>query len=274
MIELIRKPSVAGQFYPDSPIELKKQIDSFIDKNKKKAKLEAIGCLVPHAGYIYSGQVAASVFSKINLKENFIILGPNHTGYGEPISIMTQGVWETPLGKVKINSNLAKELLKNSAYLKEDFLAHQYEHSLEVEIPFLQYFANDFKIVPIVVGMEQIDVYKKLGKEIAQTLKDLDLIKNIIIIASSDMTHYESDKVARQKDKIAIDAILKLDEDLLWQKVKEFDISMCGCAPAIVMLTIVKELNAKKAKLIQYETSAKTSSDYNAVVGYAGIIIS
>ncbi|MEW6171391.1 MAG: AmmeMemoRadiSam system protein B [Candidatus Omnitrophota bacterium] len=273
MINLVRKPAVSGKFYSNDPLELRKQLGSFINKNKLENKINAIGCLVPHAGYIYSGEVAASVFSKIDLKENFIILGPNHTGYGQLLSIMTEGCWETPLGKVQVNSDLAKEFLKNSVNLKEDFLAHKYEHSLEVQLPFLQYFKDNFKIIPIVVGIQDFSIYKKLGKEIAKVLKDLNLIKDTIIVASSDMTHYESDEIARSKDEVAIDAVLKLDEDLLYRKIRELDITMCGYAPAIVMLSAVKELGAKKAELIKYETSGKTSGDYNAVVGYAGIII-
>lgn len=273
MINLVRKPAVSGKFYSNDPLELRKQISSFINKNKLENKIDIIGCLVPHAGYIYSGEVAASVFSRINLKENFIILGPNHTGYGQSLSIMTEGSWETPLGKIEVNSDLAKEFLKNSVNLKEDFLAHKYEHSLEVQLPFLQYFKDNFKIVPIVVGIEDISIYKKLGKEIAKVLKDLNLIKDTIIVTSSDMTHYESDEIARSKDKVAIDAMLKLDEDFLYSKIKELDISMCGYAPAIIMLSAVKELGAKKAELIKYETSGNASGDYIAVVGYAGIII-
>jgi len=267
---MLRTPAVAGQFYPDNAQALKNQIESFIDK--KTVKKEVIGCILPHAGYIYSGFVAAAVVSKIILKENFILLGPNHTGIGKAFSIMTEGNWLTPLGEVQINSKLAKSVLKNSKYLKEDSSAHRYEHSLEVELPFLQYFRKDFKIVPIVISSDDETIYKEIGKEIAKELKELS--KDTVIIASSDMTHYEPVEIARKKDHHAIQAILELDENKLWQTIKKLNISMCGYAPIIVMLSAAKELGAKKGELIKYQTSGETSGDYSAVVGYAGIIIS
>jgi len=266
---MIREPVVAGQFYPASPSELRAIIKSFVDE--KAVKGEAIGLISPHAGYIYSGPVAGAVISRIKFKDTFIIMGPNHSGRGKPLSIMTEGVWETPLGEVDIDSELAKQILATSSYLEEDHLAHQYEHSLEVQLPFLQYFKPDIKIVPIIFGYGSGAVYKEIGKEIAKAIKSLN--RDVVIIASSDMTHYEPQESAQRKDNQAIEAIVNLDEDELLKRVDELNISMCGYAPAVSLISVAKELGAKRAELIRYQTSGDTTGDYSSVVGYAGIII-
>jgi len=266
---MIREPVVAGQFYPASPSELRAIIKSFVDE--KAVKGEAIGLISPHAGYIYSGPVAGAVISRIKFKDTFIIMGPNHSGRGKPLSIMTEGVWETPLGEVDIDSELAKQILATSSYLEEDHLAHQYEHSLEVQLPFLQYFKSDIKIVPIIFGYGSGAVYKEIGKEIAKAIKSLN--RDVVIIASSDMTHYEPQESAQRKDNQAIEAIVNLDEDELLKRVDELNISMCGYAPAVSLISVAKELGAKRAELIRYQTSGDTTGDYSSVVGYAGIII-
>jgi hypothetical protein len=269
----IRKPVVAGQFYPSSPEDLKRQISSFIDKADTINKAEAIACVLPHAGYIYSGAVAAKTVAGIKLKDKIILLGPNHTGYGTQFSIMSEGSWHTPLGEVEVDGKLASGLLKQSKYLEDDILAHAYEHSLEVELPFLQYFKTDFKIVPIVFLSDEIGALKEIGKEIALCIKESGLQKQTLIIASSDMTHYEPQEQAQRKDKEAIAAISELDEDKLMSIIKRLNISMCGYAPTIVMLCAAKLLGAKEAKLIKYQTSGDTTGDYDAVVGYAGMVI-
>lgn len=265
----IRKPAVAGQFYPSSTQDLKDQIEDLIDK--KANKTDVIACMLPHAGYMYSGGVAACTVSRINIKDKIILMGPNHTGLGAPFSIMTEGVWQTPLGETMIDSNLAKKILQNSKYLEDDVAAHTYEHSLEVELPFLQYFKTDFKIVPITLLSDEIKSLKEIGKEIADVLKDSK--DPAMIIASSDMTHYEPQGMAQNKDKEAIEAILELNEDKLMEKIRKFNISMCGYAPVIVMLTIAKMLGAKAASLIKYQTSGDVTGERDSVVGYAGIII-
>lgn len=267
----IRKPAVAGQFYSSSNLGLNKQIEALIDKNLDK--LDVIACMLPHAGYMYSGGVTGFTISRINIKDKIILLGPNHTGYGAPFSIMTEGVWQTPLGEVKIDSNFAKQILNHSKDLKEDELAHSYEHSLEVELPFLQYFKPDFEIVPIVVLSDELNILKEIGKALADTIKDAHLLGSILIVASSDMTHYEPQVQAQKKDKEAIEAIIELDEDKLMHRIKRLNISMCGYAPTIIMLAAAKLLGAKSAKLIKYQTSGDVTSDTSSVVGYAGIII-
>jgi len=266
---MTRRPVVAGQFYPGSPSQLKAMIEPLVDE--KGVKEDVIGVVSPHAGYIYSGPVAGAVISRIKFKDTFIIMGPNHSGRGKPLSIMTQGTWETPLGEVDIDSELGRQILANSSYLQEDEVAHQYEHSIEVQLPFLQYFKPDIKLVPIVLAYSSSATYKEIGKEIAKAVKDLN--KKAVIMASTDMTHYEPHESAQRKDTQAIDAILDLNEDELLRRVDELNISMCGYAPVVSLISAAKELGATGAELVKYQTSGDTSGDYSAVVGYAGIII-
>ena len=266
---MMRKPVVAGQFYPASASQLRKMISTFIDERAEKE--EVIGLVSPHAGYIYSGPVAGAVISRIKFKDTFIILGPNHSGMGKPLSIMTEGSWKTPLGEVEIDSELGKQILATSSHLQEDAIAHQYEHSIEVQIPFLQYFKPDIRIVPITLAYASAGAFKEIGMEIAQAVKALK--REVVIIASSDMTHYEPQELAKEKDSRAIDAILNLNEDELLRRVAELDISMCGYAPTVSLITVAKELGARTAELVKYQTSGDTTGDYSSVVGYAGIII-
>jgi AmmeMemoRadiSam system protein B len=266
---MIRKPVVAGQFYPASASELKAMIRSMV--KEKAVKEEVIGLVSPHAGYIYSGVVAGATISRVKFKDTFIIMGPNHTGAGRPLSIMTEGVWQTPLGDVEIDTELAEEILANSKHLEEDDGAHLYEHSIEVQLPFLQYFKPDLKMVPMVFGHPDGAVYKEVGKEIARAVKALG--REVVILASSDMSHYEPQESAQKKDTQAIGAILKLDEGELLKRVYELNITMCGYAPAVSLIVAAKELGATSAELVKYQTSGDVTGDYSAVVGYAGIII-
>jgi len=244
-------------------------IEGFVDK--EAVKEEVIGLVSPHAGYIYSGPVAGAVISRIKFNDTFIIMGPNHTGRGKPFSIMTEGVWKTPLGEVEIDSELGKQILATSKHLEEDYTAHQYEHSIEVQLPFLQYFKKDIRLVPIILSYYPGATYKEIGREIAKAVKELN--KKVVIIASSDMTHYEPQESAQKKDTQAIEAILDLNEDELLKRVDELNISMCGYGPTVSLLSAAKELGATGAELVRYQTSGDTTGDYSAVVGYAGIII-
>jgi len=266
---VIRNPVVAGQFYPASVSQLKAMIEGMVDEKVKKE--EVIGLISPHAGYIYSGPVAGAVISRIRFKDTFIIIGPNHTGSGKPLSIMTQGAWKTPLGEVEIDSELGKQILATSSYLQEDKTAHLYEHSIEVQLPFLQYFKPDFKLVPIVLAYAGSAIYKEIGKKLAKAVKGSG--KRVVMIASSDMTHYEPQESAKKKDTKAIEAILDLNEDELLKRVDELNISMCGYAPAVSVIVAAKELGATGAELVKYQTSGDVTGDYSSVVGYAGIII-
>jgi AmmeMemoRadiSam system protein B/AmmeMemoRadiSam system protein A len=266
---MIRKPVVAGQFYPALPDQLRKTIKGMVDEAAEKE--EVVGLVSPHAGYIYSGPVTAAVISRVKFKDTFVILGPNHTGSGAPLSIMTEGTWQTPLGEVEIDSELARHLLEISRYLKQDELAHLFEHSIEVQLPFLQYFKPDIRIVPIILAHSSGETFKAIGREIARAVKDLG--REVVIIASSDMNHYESHEVTKKKDNQAIEAMLALDEDELLKRVSDFNITMCGYAPTVSLIAAAKELGANQAELVRYQTSGDVSGDYAAVVGYAGIII-
>jgi len=266
---MVRNPVVSGQFYPESPSQLETMIEGMVDE--KAVKEEVIGLVLPHAGYIYSGPVTGAAISKIKFKDTFIIMGPNHTGRGKPLSIMTQGTWKTPLGEVEIDSELGRQILATSSHLEEDYTAHQYEHSIEVQLPFLQYFKKDIRFVPIILAYSSGAVYKEVGRELAKTIKGLN--KEVVIIASSDMTHYEPQESAQRKDNKAIEAILDLNENELLERVDELNISMCGYAPAVSLISAAKELGAKRAELVRYQTSGDTTGDYSSVVGYAGVII-
>ena len=264
-----RRPVVAGQFYPASPSQLRAVIGQLVDSNV--ARGDIIGLVSPHAGYVYSGPVAGAVISRIKFKDTFIIMGPNHTGMGKPLSIMTQGTWGTPLGEVEIDSELSKKILATSDNLQDDSSAHQHEHSIEVQLPFLQYFKKDIKIVPIVLAHSTGDIYKEVGKDIARAVNDLN--REVVIIASSDMTHYEPQESALSKDTRAVEAMLDLNEDELLKRVDELAISMCGYAPVVSLISATKELGANGAELVKYQTSGDISGDYSSVVGYAGIIV-
>lgn len=270
---MIRNPVAAGQFYPGSKESLAKEVSKLISSSAEK-KEDAIGVISPHAGYPYSGSVAGATLSSIKPRSTYVIMGPNHTGLGSPFSLSTSDSWATPLGRVKINKTLADKILKNCPRIVEDEFAHVQEHSIEVQLPILQASQDEFTIVPIVISLGSIEQYRKIGQAIAKSIKELKLEEDVTIIASSDMTHYESLDSAKLKDSEAIDAILKLDEEALVERIAKFNISMCGYAPAAIMIVAAKALGAKKTKLVKYQTSADASGDYSSVVGYAGIVIS
>jgi AmmeMemoRadiSam system protein B len=265
---MVRSPAVAGQFYPANPYILEKEVSSYTQEVKRE---NALGVISPHAGYIYSGKVAGGVYSRINIPKDVIIIGPNHTGLGEPEAVMCSGTWQMPNGNIEINSDLAGAIVENSKYLKDDHLAHLNEHSLEVQIPFLQRFRKDIRIVPIAMMSMDYVICQDIGHAVARAVTDFK--EPVLLVASSDMTHYESDKSAREKDKKAIDRVLALDPEGLLKTVRENRITMCGVIPATIMLIACKELGAKKAELVDYATSAETSGDYDHVVGYAGMIL-
>lgn len=267
----MRNPVVAGQFYPGSRTALLKEIKSLVDPKARRE--DAIGVISPHAGYMYSGPVAGSVLSSITAKSTYIIMGPNHTGLGGPFGISAEDSWKTPLGDVQVDEKLASQIKSNSGLVKDDDLSHSREHSIEVQLPFLQFMQKDFKFVAITISCASLGAYRDIGKSIAKSIKELGLQDSVTIIASSDMTHYESQEAAKRKDLIAIDAVLKLDEEKLIQSVAELDITMCGYAPVAIMIIAAKELGAKKARLVRYETSGDVTGDYSSVVGYAGIVV-
>lgn len=264
-------PAVAGQFYPGSQTQLRGELGSLVQNCSFKK--DALACIMPHAGYTYSGKVAGAVVSKIRIKSNAIILGPNHTGYGKPFSVISSGKWHTPLGDVAVNGALASLLLENDPLLEEDYDAHRFEHSIEVEVPFLQYLKPDISIVPIVVLSAEINTLEAIGINIARALKAGHAEKDTLIVASSDMTHYESAESAKKKDMVALDDIAGMDERKLFNDAKKLDMTMCGIAPVIVAMVAAKALGAKYAELIKYQTSGDVTGDNSSVVGYAGVII-
>ena len=270
----IRPPAVAGRFYPADARELQSEIEIFTRAPEMEApetKIRALGCVVPHAGYVYSGGVAGSVFRKLQLPARYVILCPNHTGRGEPLAIMSQGAWHTPLGDAQVDEDLADALKARFPLLTEDEAAHRFEHALEVQLPFLQVLHPEFRFVPITVGTGQFEVLSALGTVIATVVKESG--ESVLVIASSDMNHYESDSVTRVKDRRAIDQILALNPRGLFDVVREGNISMCGYGPTVAMLTAALKLGASKAELIGYATSGDVSGDRDMVVGYAGIAI-
>ncbi len=269
MSTTLREPAVVGRFYPANPDRLRADIDSYCSPPAKKDK--AIACMVPHAGYIYSGGVAGAVFSRLAIPQSCVILSPNHTGRGHPLAIMKAGEWRTPLGNVPIDSDLAEDLIKEFPALSEDAAAHRYEHAIEVELPFLQVCRPDVKFVPIAIGTGQLVLLEHLGIALAEVLKATK--EPMLIIASSDMNHYQDDATTRIKDRKAIEKILAIDARGLYETVINESISMCGFGPAVAMITAARQMGAQKAELVQYATSADVSGDYHTVVGYAGIII-
>jgi len=266
---MIREPAVAGQFYPAGRLELEEEVARLACPDAVKE--DALAVVVPHAGYIYSGMVAGQTLSKIKAAGTFVILGPNHTGLGEPFSVMAKGRWRTPLGEAVIDEGLAAKLIAISQLLKDDAQAHAYEHSIEVQLPFLQFLFKEFTFLPVVVAHANGAAYRKIGADIAQAIEESQ--GPVTIIASSDMTHYEPQKDAKIKDRATIDAILALDADMLLSKIEELGISMCGYGPVAIAIYAARKLGAKRARLVKYQTSGDVTLDYASVVGYAGIII-
>jgi MEMO1 family protein len=265
----VREPAVAGRFYPANPERLRADIESYLSPAPPKSA--AIGCMVPHAGYIYSGSVAGAVFSRVNIPASCIVLGPNHTGRGHLLAITKEGAWRTPLGELPIDVDLAAHLIEEFPALSVDSAAHRSEHAIEVELPFLQVCSPETKFVPIAIGTAQLVLLEQLGEALAAVIKKHR--RPLLIVASSDMNHYEDDATTRVKDRKAIEEILALDAPGLYETVIKESISMCGFGPVVAMLTAARRLGAQKAELVQYATSGDVSGDRNLVVGYAGVII-
>lgn len=270
MTATVRHPAVAGRFYPRDPDALREEINVYLSQ-ASRTPVRALGCIVPHAGYVYSGHVAGAVFAGLQIPELCIVMCPNHTGIGSPLAIMSEGTWETPLGDIPIDGAFPEALKQSCPLLREDSSAHHAEHAVEVELPFLQTCQPKLKIVPIALGTRQFEALEQLGAAIADTVAAYD--KNVLVIASSDMNHYEPDVVTRVKDQYAIESILRLDVRGLYDVVTQRNVSMCGFGPAVAMLTAAKKLGATSAELVKYATSGDISGDRNMVVGYAGITI-
>jgi MEMO1 family protein len=273
MTTLVRHPAVAGRFYPGDPESLRQEAGSYLSQLSftKEAPVRAVGCIAPHAGYVYSGHVAGAVFSTVEIPRTCIVMCPNHTGMGHALSIMSEGKWETPLGDVPIDSDLAADLKQRFPALQEDSAAHRAEHGAEVELPFLQLRQPELRFVPIALGTGQLAALEQLGNAIAAAIAARS--EPVLIVASSDMNHYEADTLTRIKDQHALERILTLDARGLHEVVTQQNISMCGFGPAVAMLTAARKLGAKSAQLVKYATSGDISGDRDMVVGYAGVVV-
>lgn len=273
-----RKSAVAGLFYPSSSDRLKEKIEEcFLHElgpkklPPKEETVKVIGTVSPHAGYEYSGPVAAHGFyelSSLDQVEVFVILGPNHYGFGSGVAAPLSDEWETPLGTVPIDVYLARRLMVTSKFVDMDDAAHWREHSIEVQIPFLQHsIRGTFKVLPISMALQDVGTAIEVGDALYKILKDV----NAVLIASSDFTHYEPHEEAKKKDMRAIEAILSMDVSELYRVIERYDISMCGYGPVAVVMTAAKQLGAREAKLLKYATSGDVTGDYSSVVGYGSI---
>jgi len=267
----VRHPAVAGRFYPRDPKDLREEVHTYLSQTPHRKPVRALGCIAPHAGYMYSGHVAGAVFAGLEIPQLCIVMCPNHTGVGRALAIVSDGAWETPLGDVAIDSAFAGTLKQLCPLLHEDSSAHRSEHAAEVELPFLQVREPQFRFVPIALGTRRFEALEQLGEAIAETIAEHK--GDVLIVASSDMNHYESDAITRVKDHRAIEPILALDARALYDVVTQQHISMCGFGPAVAMLTATKKLGATSAELVKYATSGDVSGDRELVVGYAGVIV-
>ena len=264
-----REPAYAGQFYPGDPETLRRTVQSYFQKTDSLLKARAV--VVPHAGYIYSGSVTGKVLSAVQVPNRIILLGPSHTGMGEALALSPDKAWHSPLGTVSIDFELNRKLLDACPELREDTNAHLREHSLEVQIPFLQMIQPDCQISAICIGTADYASLETLGHGIAKAIRSLD--SPVLLLASSDMTHYESAETAARKDRLAIDCILEIDPPGLYRTVVEKNITMCGFAPTISVLVACLDMGASTSRLIDYTNSGEASGDYQQVVAYAGIAI-
>lgn len=262
----MRRPAVAGQFYPGTERSLRAMIDGLAPQ-KTPSKVKALGVVVPHAGYVYSGGVAAETYASIEPAPTFVILGPNHHMYGSGVSLSSED-WVTPLGAVEVDRDFIS--LLTPGIIDFDELAHRHEHSLEVQVPLLQYFFKDFKIVPVAIGLQDYDTVREVAGELYDAIRRYD--KDVVVVASSDFTHYEDVDVARKKDAALIKAIERLDVPGLYDEVSRLDATCCGYGPIGAMMFISKDRGAKQGRLIRYATSGDVTGD-RQVVGYAGIAV-
>ncbi len=276
----LRRAVVASQFYEGSAEALRAQLSGcFLHKlgpqklptvNTTTHPRSIVGLICPHAGYMYSGPVAAHAFYQLSIDgkpDSVVLLGPNHTGYGSALSLMREGTWQTPLGNIEIDTQLADDILHETTILDIDELAHRFEHSIEVQLPFLQFlYGNTFKIVPICYQMHDYESAVEIGRALTEAL----YATNSVVIASSDMTHYEPAKAAAAKDQAALKAAINLDAKGFYDIVETQNITACGYAPITSLITYAFGVNAK-AELLSYHNSGDITGDHSSVVGYAAV---
>ncbi len=266
---MTRRAAVAGTFYEGTRDRLRTQVLYLLAPGEKAE--EAVGVVVPHAGYVYSGRVAGAVYARVASPETWVVIGPNHMGLGAPASIMASGEWETPLGLVPIDAELGRAILSRSTVLKDDQLAHAREHSIEVQLPLLQIREQSFRFVPISLYRHEYAVCQEVGQAMATGIREVG--RRVVLAASTDMSHYVSRETAVAKDRKALDAILALDPEGLHKVVRKEGISMCGFHATVAMLVAAKALGATKAELVKYTDSGEVTGDAAEVVAYAGLII-
>ncbi|MCD6341958.1 MAG: AmmeMemoRadiSam system protein B [Thaumarchaeota archaeon] len=276
-----RMPAVAGMFYPSSPESLKAEIEhSFLHRigpgrlpRKPGGDRNPPSLISPHAGYVYSGPVAAHGYLQLENRikpETVVILGPNHYGVGSPVSIYPSGEWVTPLGSVKVDEKLALKLAEISDVFTLDEFSHSREHSIEVQVPFLQYVLGEFKVLPICILDQSLETCIEVGGALAEALKNY---RSFLLVASTDLTHYEPDEIAKQKDEMALQRIVELDVEGLYEVIRRHEISMCGYGPVAAVLEASKRLGASESEVLRHATSGDITGDRGAVVGYASIKI-
>lgn len=267
---MVRQPAVAGQFYTGDEKKLRAELANYVVPADITEKV--LGIIAPHAGYIYSGSVAGRVYGQVAVPASVIILGPNHHGIGGRAALYPEGEWLTPLGAVRINTRLAGLVRKHAPIVQEDTTAHHYEHSLEVQLPFLQFVRPEVTIVPLCLGFGDFASCAALGSGIAAAIGEY--CSEVLIVASSDMTHYEPAAVARVKDNEALREILALNPEGLLKVCRDRGITMCGVIPATVMLLAALQLGARQARLVSYATSGDVTGDNQQVVAYAALTVS
>ncbi|MBI4537271.1 MAG: AmmeMemoRadiSam system protein B [candidate division NC10 bacterium] len=266
---MVRRPAVAGSFYPGVRDRLRFQVEALWPKVAQPER--AVGVVVPHAGFVYSGRVAAAAYAKVEFPDSVVILGPNHSGLGARAALMTAGRWETPLGEVPLDTDLARAILASGAGIQDDPLGHLREHSIEVQLPFLQYFDRPFQFVPICLLGQDFSLCQEVGQAVARAI--MAASKRVLLVASTDMSHYISRAEASRKDRMALEAILALEPAELHRVVREEKISMCGFHPTTAMLIAAKALGATRAELVVYTDSGEVTRTFDQVVAYAGLVV-
>ncbi len=270
-----RLPAVAGQFYERSPDRLRDQVMSYMDTSAPRQS--AVAVIAPHAGLMYSGPVAGAVYSHVRVPESVILIGPNHSGQGPRISVFPQGTWQIPGAEFPVDQELVNTLLARIPQAEADESAHQFEHCLEVQLPFLWQARSNLRIVPIVLSSLSQELCQELGQGIAEIIRERSQGTSAtppLIVATTDMNHYEPERPTREKDALAIEAIQQVNPDSLRETVRANRISMCGLGPTLTTLLAVNALVIPRATLIRYATSGEVSGDLERVVGYAGFIFS
>ena len=277
---MLRQPAVAGAFYPDNPENLKRLIEScFLDDagvgylpklDSFEGEDYPINVMVPHAGYQYSGAIASHGYCEIvknGFPEVFIIISPNHTGFGTEISVFNEGEWQTPLGSVEVDGEFADAIIESSDIASADFSAHIREHRIEVQLPFLQYFSSDFKIVPIIMGTQNFVTSSDLAKAIYDAGKRLG--RSYCVIASTDLSHFNNQEKANKVDGFVLEDIEDMNEFKLFEEVVQYNITMCGYGPVMTTISLSKNLGKDTCEILAYGTSGDVTGDYTSVVGYA-----